>query len=143
MKKNIFTIIRFLLLLVVTVSILTGCFFRVKEKVYYSNEENYVSATGTVIHLSYNEKGDRLMIGLSDLSEKFEGSSFFVGGKNLQILLDENALELIHIGDTLSFTAAPRIFGDGYSVPIVALTVKGQEVLNFETGWKNLMQEYR
>ena len=55
----------------------------------------------------------------------------------------DNILNLVHIGDSIEFVSAPKVFGDGYTLPIVSLTVNGEVLLDFETGWKNLMKNYR
>lgn len=141
MNKKIYKSITLVLLLAMLVSI-TGC-FRYKEKEYYANTDNFISATGTVKHLSYRAEDNDLILGFSDLTETFGFSSFVIADENLQILINTEALRLIYIGKTISFISAPKCFSNGSALPIVSLTVDGKVLLDFETGWKNLMKNYR
>ena len=40
----------------------------------------------------------------------------------------------------VSFMTAPRYFGDGYIMPIVEISVDGEELLSFEEGYENLLE---
>ena len=119
----------------------TGC-FRYKEKVYYSDKENFISVTGTVTHMKSNDKAKKLFIAFSDLSDCFEDNNFYISYENLQLIRD-NIWNLVHIGDSIEFVSAPKVFGDGYTLPIVSLTVNGEVLLDFEIGWENLMKNYQ
>ena len=46
----------------------------------------------------------------------------------------------IQLGTTVSFMTAPRYFGDGYIMPIVEISVDGEELLSFEEGYENLLE---
>lgn len=35
---------------------------------------------------------------------------------------------------------APRYFGDGYVMPIVAISVDGEQLLDYEEGYANFME---
>lgn len=42
----------------------------------------------------------------------------------------------------ITFVSAPEYFGDGYCMPIVALSVNGEELLTFDEGVENLIAQY-
>ena len=141
MNNQIYKSLTLVLILTILVVSITGC-FRYKEKVYYSDKENFISATGTVTHMKSYDKTQELFIAFSDLSNHFEDNSFCISYENLQSI-NGNIWDLVHLGDTIEFVSAPKVFGDGYSLPIVSLTVNGKVILDFETGWKNLMKKYK
>ena len=41
--------------------------------------------------------------------------------------------------DEVVFITAPRHFGDGYVMPIVAISINGESLLDFNDGYANLM----
>lgn len=51
-----------------------------------------------------------------------------------------NIDEQIKIGDTIQFVTAPKYFGDGYVMPIVAISVDGEVLLEFEEGYANFLK---
>ena len=59
------------------------------------------------------------------------------------MVLRNGILDKLETGDEITFVAAPEYFGDGYVVPIVAITVDGEELLSFDEGYENLMETYR
>ena len=141
MMNRIYKSVTLVLLLAMLVSSITGC-SRYKEKAYYSDKENFVSATGTVKHLSYRAEDNDLILGFSDLTETFGFPTFVIADENLQILINTEALSLIYIGKTVSFVTAPKCFSNGSALPIVSLTVDGKVLLDFDIGWTNLMKNY-
>ncbi len=119
----------------------TSCTAR-KMKDYYSQKNNYVNATGIVTHISYNEDKSALYLGFSDLTPQFDDDSFKIVGDNVLIVQQNGIDEKIKIGDQVDFITAPKYFGDGYVMPIVAISVDGEELLSFDEGYKNLMKLY-
>ena len=106
---------------------------------YYSDKENYVNAVGTVTHIAYNEDTNVLYLEFSDLEPRFADNYFKIVGINVDLVYIRGIDEKIEIGDTINFIAAPRYFGDGYIMPIVGLTVDGEELLGFDEGYENLL----
>lgn len=117
----------------------TSCTAR-KMKDYYSQKSNYVSATGIVTHISYNEDRSALYLGFSDLDPQFDDNSFKIVGDNLPIVQQNGIDEKIEIGDQVDFITAARYFGDGYVMPIVEMSVNEEELLNFDEGVDNLLK---
>ncbi len=111
-----------------------------KMKDYYSRKSNYVNATGVVTHISYNEDGSALYLGFSDLNPQFDDNSFKIVGDNLSIVQQNGIDGKLEIGDQVDFITAARYFGDGYVMPIVELTINGEELLSFEEGVSNLLK---
>ena len=57
-------------------------------------------------------------------------------------MLERGVLEKIETGSEITYTSATRYFGNGYYMPMVALSVDGEELLSFDEGYKNLMKLY-
>ena len=117
---------------------LCSCTAAMRE--YYSHEDNFVSATGVVIHMVQSEEYHAIYFGFSDLSPKFDDVNFKIVGDNVQIVLENGISEKIKLGDTVEFVTAPRYFGDGYVMPIVAISVDGEQLLDYEEGYANFME---
>ena len=118
---------------------LTSCTAQ-KKRDYYSQKENYISATGIVKDISYNEDMSALYFGFSDLTPKFDDIAFKIVGDNLPIVQENGIDEKIKIGDQVDFITAPKYFGDGYVMPIVAISVNEEVLLNFQDGYDNFMK---
>ncbi len=106
---------------------------------YYANKENYISVSGTVSHIKYNEDATALYIDFSDLSPVFGDTCFKIVGKNLEIVKTNKIDDKLEIGEQITFITAPKYFGDGYVMPIVAISISGENLLNFEEGYVNLL----
>ena len=140
MKKKIMTLKRYILItfLVCLLVFLTSCMTR-KMKDYYSQESNYVNATGIVTHIAYDEDEPALYLGFSDLNPEFDDINFKIVGDNLSIVQENGIDEKVEIGDRIDFVSAPRYFGDGYVMPIVEISVNEEELLDFDKGFENLL----
>ena len=104
---------------------------------YYSQKENYISVTGTVSNIKYNEDNSALYIDFSELSPVLDDRCFKIVGENLEIVKANKIDDKLKIGEQVTFTTAPKYFGDGYVMPIVAITTNGEPLLDFEEGYKN------
>lgn len=93
-----------------------------------------------VTHISYNEDNSVLYLGFSDLNPQFDDNSFKIVGDNLPIVQHNGIDEKIEIGDQVSFITAAKYFGDGYVMPIVEISINGEELLSFEEGFANLLK---
>ncbi len=116
-----------------------------KEIDYYSDRNNYIVATGVVDFINFTDDKDgrssnRLYIGFSDISEKFEDNCFVVIGRNMDIVLENGIETKLNVGDKVTFVAAPKVFGDGYVLPIVSMTIDEEELLGFDEGYLNLLE---
>lgn len=116
-----------------------SCTARMQD--YYEDKRNYISATGTVDRIQYDESSDGLYFLLSGLSREFDTDAFRIVGDNIRIVEARGIYEKIEIGDSIAFVTAPRYFGDGYILPIVAIsTSDGEALLSFEEGLPNFLE---
>ena len=106
---------------------------------YYSQKENYIDATGTVVFINYNEDATVLHLAFSDLSYRFDDTCFKLVGENLRIAQENGIDNKLILGEQITFKTAPRYFGDGYVMPIVAIYIGEECLLDFETGYNNLL----
>ena len=74
------------------------------------------------------------------MSENFEDDCFVIAGANMDVVLANGIRRKLTMGDTITFVAAPKVFGDGYVIPIVSITIDDQELLGFEEGYQNLLK---
>lgn len=128
------------LLLCVLCVLLASC--KSSKKVdYYSDPDNYVTASGTITYVNCDEDNEVVYIGFSDLSSSFSDSCFKISGKNYELIHENGLLEVLHLGQQVTFMSAPKYFGDGYVMPIVSITVDNNTYLDFEDGLSNLISE--
>ena len=106
---------------------------------YYSQKENYISVTGTVSSIKYNEEATALYIDFSELSPVLDDTCFKIVGENLEIAKTNKIDGKLKIGEQITFITAPKYFGDGYVMPIVAISISGENLLGFEEGYENLI----
>ena len=116
------------------------CSCNSSEKIeYYSQKENYISVTGTVSSINYNEETTALYIGFSELSSDFDDTCFKIVGENLEIVKVNGIDYKLKTGEQITFITAPKYFGDGYVMPMVAISISGENLLEFEEGYKNFL----
>lgn len=115
----------------------SSCYTR-QELEYYADESNFISASGVVTHMKYSEDGSELYLAFSDLSYKFDDSNFKIVGASLETVWVNGIDEKIRIGDRVEFMAAPAYLGDGYVIPIAAISAHGETLLEFEQGFEDL-----
>ena len=138
MKIMIYKLLAVLLVLCLWVTLLSAC-DRKKMLAYYTEKENYVSATGIVSHIKYSEDHSTLYLAFDDLSYPFDDNCFKVVGDNLQIIQENGIDSKCTLGQEVTFISAPRYFGDGYVMPIVAIYIDEECLLDFEVGYANLL----
>ena len=139
MKKN--TRQKFMLIITLVCFIpvfLSSC--KSLEKIeYYSHKGNYISVTGTVSYMEYNEDSTALYIELSDSHPILDDTCFKIVGRNLEIVQINKIDDKLKTGEPITIITAPRYFGDGYVMPIVAISINGEDLLEFEEGYKYLL----
>jgi len=116
------------------------CACNLSEKIeYYSQKENYISVTGIVSNINYNEDSTTLYIDLSELSPVLDDTCFKIVGENLEIVKANKIDDRLKTGERITLITAPKYFGDGYVMPIVAISISGENLLDFEKGYKNFL----
>ncbi len=139
MKKAIFKIVPLIIFFCIILACFCSCISSEQYIEYYSQKENYIRVTGTVSHIKYNDENTVLFIGFEELSPALDDVSFKIVGDNLRIVQDNKIDEKLELGEQITFVTAPKYFGDGYVMPIVAMSINGETLLEFEEGYENLL----
>jgi hypothetical protein len=116
------------------------CSCNSSEKIkYYSQKENYISVAGTVSSIKYNEDSTALYVDFSELSPMLDDTCFKIVGENLEIVQGNNIDDKLKTDEQITFITAPKYFGDGYVMPMVAISIGEENLLEFEDGYENLL----
>ncbi len=124
--------------------------YRIQEKKYYSDKSNFESVTAKCGKLGVNSwfPGE-YYLNVEDMEYeitedcRFISLSFDINKANSAILKEAGIEEKLTEGKTFTFISAPEYFGDGYACPIVGIEIDGEVLLDFDTGYENLMNTYR
>ena len=138
MKNKVWRIWFVLSCLIVLSGLLTSC-LSIRYRIYYPVKDNYIEVSGVVIHMMYSDDHTVLYIAFSDMDRKLDDRTFEIVGENLRIVEKNGIDDKIKIGDRVTFVTAPKYFGDGYVMPIVAISANGESLLDFDEGFKNFM----
>lgn len=138
MKNKVWRIWFVLSCLIVLSGLLTSC-LSIRYRIYYPVKDNYIEVSGVVIYMEYSDDHTVLYIAFSDMNRKLDDRSFEIVGENLRIVEKNGIVDKIKIGDRVTFVTAPKYFGDGYVMPIVAISANGESLLDFDEGFKNFM----
>ena len=130
-----------ILLIIIALFLLVGC-SKMHEKKYYADINNFITDEAVVDNVIYNEEEGYIVLWLSEIDEAYQCSDFIIEGNNVDLVLENGILDKIEIGDAITYTSAPRIFGNGDFMPIIEISVYGEELLNVDDGYKNLMDLY-
>ena len=122
----------------ISLSLLCSCNAS-KKIAYYSQIGGYISVSGTVSNVKYNEDTTALYIDLSELSPVLDDTCFKIIGENLNVVRANSIDNKLKIGEQITIITAPKYFGDGYVMPIVAISIGDEKFLEFEEGYKNLL----
>ena len=137
-KKHICVFICFVVILS-----LSGC-SRLREKKYYADTSNYITGEAIVNNIIlYEDGGEQIIFWLGEIDDSYQCSDFIVEGENVSLLFERGIMDKVKIGDRITFTSAPRYFGNGDFMPIVALSINGEELLSFEEGYSGLIDLYQ
>ena len=131
-----------LIVIITGLMCLYGC-SKKSELEYYNNIDNFITGEGVVDNIIYNKGSDYIVYWLSEIDGAYQCSDFVIEGQNCFTVLGNGILDKVKLGDTITFTSATGYFGNGDFMPIVALSVGGEVILDFEEGHKNLMDLYR
>ena len=112
----------------------------VSEYNYYKDPTQFVELSAEVDYIHWDT--NRLTIGMTDIPEGFSERTFKIEGEAYDVVLENGLKEQLALGQTITFMAAPRYFGNGYVMPIVEISVDGVEYLSFDEGYPYLLNEY-
>jgi len=138
MKKSLTALLMRITIACIMLAFLCSCNSSEVMK-YYSQRENYISVMGTVSNIKYNEDFTALYVDFSELSPNLDDTCFKIVGENLEIVQTNKIDDKLKTGAQITFITAPKYFGDGYVMPIVAISIGGENFLDFEEGYKNLL----
>lgn len=127
--------------IVLVLLLLTSCYGK-QERAYYTDRSNYITDVAIVDNIIYKEDTEELYLWLSEIDDVYQDSTFKMQGENVSIVMSSGILEKVDIGSEITFVSAPEYFGDGYCMPIVGLSVNGEELLTFDEGIENLIAQY-
>lgn len=116
--------------------------WKFREYSYYKDRSNFIEVTSDINHVVWTHSEKRLNLAFSNLPDGFSDENFCIKGDNYVIVADNDGEECLELGDTITFVTAPRYFGDGYTMPIIAIRIKDKTLLEFEDGYKNLIESY-
>lgn len=142
-RNWIMKIIIFVIMLFAIIGLLSllSLQFSIKEEYnYYKNVNNYVYASGQLDN--YRFYGDSLYISINDLNYEFSRNKFRLEGENVNLLKRRGFEQYMTPNVNIEIATAPRYFGNGYKMQIVALSIDGYTLLEFEEGYDNLMDWY-
>ena len=135
MKKSVKLICLFFVFLF-TIS----CCYPAKRIAYYTNKKNYITTKGTITSITFNDNNDMLFLSVDNMNQRYSDNYFKIIPENLTIAKCNGIESKIHIGDTIVFISAQRYFGDGYIMPILALSIDKDTFLTFEEGYSNYIK---
>ncbi len=141
MKKG--SIICMCLVVVAAALVLLFGSYETREKMYYGDQSNFITEKAIVDNIIYDDNQKRLVFWLSEIDESYSDSNFIMRGENARVAISNGILEKIHIGDEITFSSAPRYFGDGYFMPIIHISIGDDVILDFDEGHSNLMDSYK
>lgn len=118
---------------------LTSC-YKNREYDYYSDKENFISVTAEIYNISFYDENTYL--GFLNLPSEFSDDHFKICAENWEIIKQNGGEDVIEIGAEITFITAPRYFGDGYVMPIVAVSIGEEILLDFDVGYENFMKKY-
>ena len=120
---------------------LTSCYHQ-REKAYYSQKDNFISVTAEITNINVSAENGMWYLGFKDLPDVFSDNCFKIIKENCNIIVDNGGNDALKQGDNITFVTAPRYFGDGYVMPIVAVYKNGEALLEFDEGYENFMKKY-
>ena len=114
--------------------------YSAREKRYYTDTDNYITSTGIIKNITYNEDRSMLYLSMDQIDPQYADICFKIIPENLNIARNRGIDENIRVGDTVTFVSAPRYFGDGYIMPLLAISKDNTEFLSFEEGYPNFIR---
>ena len=108
---------------------------------HYKNDANFINNIATVTDIQYSNEGGEVFICFTDVRSEYQDDSFVIPVSVANPELKTTILEKIKVGDQVKFTSDPWFYGNGYSMPIVAIwSADGEVLLEKEEGYANLMK---
>jgi len=113
----------------------------IRERIHYLDKSKYITSVGLVTFINFSDTDKCLNLAIEGMEHIYGDIRFKISGTNYQIVVENGIKEKLSIHREIEFTASPGVFGDGYAIPIVSIRIDGEELLAFEDGYKNLINE--
>lgn len=110
---------------------------------YYAKEDSFLSSAGVVTYIHHAEDEEQIYLSFSGIDPCFHDQSFKIVGMNYQLVMENGLLDKLSVGDHVNFVGSPRVFGDGYVLPLIAISVYGEQFLDPEQGYQNFIEWLR
>ena len=132
------------ILTILLIGVLWNGVFEIQEIPYYKNVDHYVTAQVRVDSIEFDEEKEIIYLELTDLLESGIQSHwyYYLNKANTKIALNHGMLEKIHPRDIITIQVAPRVFGDGYVIPLASVSNNDEVLLPFDVGWENLKNDH-
>ena len=111
-----------------------------QELNYYSNPNVFERISGQICFINDNAEERSLYIGFYDVPEGYSDNTFVFQGKNYDLIINNGVKSKLNLEARIEIVTSPEYFGDGYVMPIVALSIDGDELLDFQTGYDNFIE---
>ena len=147
--------VTFILLLTCALSLLSctflGLSYEAREREYYLDKSNFVTVTAVCTYSGYYSRPSEKYCYAIDFKDAeydrtddcvFQNVTFRVDKYSTEILKELDIENKLTPGTTFTCISAPIYLSNSYDCPIVALEINGEVLLDFETGYKNLMATY-
>ena len=134
-----------LLVVVVVLSQLILCSIWKKKQIwdYYQTKDCFISSSGTITFIYHDATNQEICLSLSDIDPRFDDRRFVITGMNYTIVMERGLLDDLSIGDSVEFIGAPRVFWDGYVLPMIEITVDDEQFLDAKTGYDHFIEWLR
>lgn len=122
-----------------------------KEIQHYKDKNNFVTITATCINAQCYSKPSKTHYYAIDFENPeyemtedciFQNVTFRVDEDSYKILEQHDITNKLTPGKTFTCISAPIYLSNSYDCPLVSLEIDGEILLDFETGYKNLMATY-
>ncbi|MBO5778973.1 MAG: hypothetical protein J6R82_05350 [Clostridia bacterium] len=108
---------------------------------HYRDDANFINNVATVTDIRYSDEGGEIFISFSNLRREYQDHNFYIPVSVADPQLKATILEKIKVGDQVKFTSDPWYYGNGYTMPIVAIwSADGEPLLEKDEGYANLMK---
>ncbi len=108
---------------------------------YYVQRENYISVKGVVYYVTYSDDNTKVYFGISNSTHPLSSSYYVILSSNLQVARNNGFDEKVKVGSEVVLTV-PANYYEGHTLPVAALVVNGETLLDFEEGFQNMQQFY-
>ena len=148
MKRLIKFSVIFVVVFLVCAVFIIRCSFIYKDWFYLVKKDNYISIEAEIAYVDgYDRYEEEFCFDIKDCSYPLQKlsrgySPVSVLSKTMSMSNHKREITQLEPGDIIEFVTAPRFLGNGWVFPIVALKIDGETMIEFEDGYKDLIEDY-